>query len=56
MFIQIETKGHIHITSRIVTARRKRMNLSVSWGVNGLTVWQDFLHPPLLNVPSLFLL
>jgi len=40
-----ETKGHFHITARIVTARRMRMNLPVSWDSNGLAIWQDFLHP-----------
>jgi hypothetical protein len=51
-----ETKGHIHITIRIVTARRMCTKFSVSWDSNRLEIWRDFLHPQLLKVPSLSLL
>jgi hypothetical protein len=50
-----ETKGHIHTTTRIVIARRMRMKFSLSWDSYKLAIWQDFLHPQLLNVPFLFL-
>lgn len=51
-----ETKGHIHITIRIVTVRRMCTKFSVSWDSNRLEIWRDFLHPQLLKVPSLSLL
>jgi len=50
-----ETKGHVHSTALTVTARRMCINFSLSWDSNRLAIWQYFLHPQLLNVPSLFL-